>query len=104
VNKRSRAPLVVGLIIAVIGVVIIGVSVQSLVASPSSDVKCNGEVMNTGDSCKTTTNGSTSTKSYGEMKSEKKSIVVPVIGIAFGSLLAVWAGVILFSAYRPRRE
>jgi hypothetical protein len=96
--------LVIGLILAVAGVAIIGFSVQSMVAGPSSAVKCHGEVMGPGDSCDITSNGSTTTKSYSELKSEKNSIVAPVAGIVIGSLPLVLGGVILLGAYRQRRE
>jgi hypothetical protein len=102
--RKNVAGLVVGLIILLAGVGIAGASVQSLVYGPSSAVKCNNEVMNPGDSCKVTTNGSSTYKSYDELKSAKKSIVAPVAGIVFGSLLLLWGGFILWGAYRARRE
>jgi hypothetical protein len=89
-SKIPRAPLVIGLILAVAGVAFIGFSVQSMVFGPSSAVKCHGEVMSPGDSCEMTSNGSTTTKSYSELKSAKNSIVAPVTGIVIGSLLLLW--------------
>ena len=85
-GKSARAPLVVGLILAVAGVAFIGVSVQSMVFGPRSPVECRGEVMGPGDSCDITTNGSTTTKSYSELKSEKNRIAAPVAGIVGGDV------------------
>lgn len=101
-SKMPRAALVVGLILAVAGVAFIGFGVQSMAFGPSSAVKCHGEVMSPGDSCEMTSNGSTTTKSYDELKSAKNSIVAPVASIVIGSLLLLWGGFTLVSGYRAR--
>jgi hypothetical protein len=106
-RKSDRTPLVIGLILAVAGAAIIGFGVQSMVFGASSAVECsNGEVIGPGEGCKFTNRqgGSTTTRSYSELKREKKSIVAPVAGIVIGSLLLLWGGVILLGAYPQRRE
>jgi hypothetical protein len=95
---------VFGVILALAGLGLIGASVQSLISGPSSAVECHGEVMSTYDYCDITTNGSTVRKSYSELKDEKKSIVAPVAGIVFGTLVLLLGGGVLRAAYSVRHE
>jgi hypothetical protein len=60
--------------------------------------------MSPGERCDVTSNGSTTTKSYDELKSAKKSIAAPVIGIVLGGVVLALGGFVAWVSYRASRE
>ncbi|MBW0019202.1 MAG: hypothetical protein JO236_16870 [Mycobacterium sp.] len=102
--RKNVGVLVLGGVLLLVGLGIIGASVQSLVAGPNSAVKCHNEVMSPGDYCQITSNGSTTSKSYTEMKNEKKGIGAPVAGMVLGGIVGALGAYVLWGAYRTRRE
>jgi hypothetical protein len=101
---ESKKAFVVGAIFLLVGLGIVGASVQSLVAGPSSAVMCNNRVMQPGDRCEIRSNGSSTTHSYSEMKSDKNSIVAPVVGMIFGGIVLLIGGAAVRSGLRERRD
>lgn len=101
---QSKKAFIIGAIFLLVGLGIVGASVQSLVAGPSSAVKCNNRVMEPGDRCEIRSSGHSTTHSYSEMKNDKNSIVAPVVGMIFGGIVLLIGGAVLRSALRERRN
>jgi L,D-peptidoglycan transpeptidase YkuD (ErfK/YbiS/YcfS/YnhG family) len=81
VNKRVTA-LILGAVAVVVGIVLLS----------STEVKCGNRVMQEGQVCETTRNGSTVTRTYSEQKSDDQRMGYLALGFGVVALLVGAAG------------
>jgi hypothetical protein len=87
------------------GAVVLGAAVLAFafLAFDSSKVTCGSRTMRAGDECTTTSNGSSTTRSYEEQRAVDGRARMIAIGIG-GVLIAGGAAAIVVRAVRPRSK
>jgi hypothetical protein len=80
--------IVYGLLGLVIG---IGLFIGGIASSGEGEVKCGGQTMSPGDTCRTTSRGGSTERSYGEQKSQngREAVLMMIFGpiVAIGGLV-----------------
>ncbi|CND89531.1 Uncharacterised protein [Mycobacterium tuberculosis] len=91
------------IVYGVLGLVIgIGLFIGGVASSGAGEVKCGGQTMSPGDTCRTVSNGGSTERSYAEQKSQNGREAV--LMMIFGPLVAIGGLVFLAGSSLGRRR
>ncbi|TDC09291.1 hypothetical protein, partial [Actinomadura bangladeshensis] len=91
------------IVYGIVGIVIgVGLFIGGIASSGDDEVKCGGQTMSPGDTCRTVSNGSSTERSYEEQKSQNGREAV--LMMIFGPVVAIGGLVFLAGSSLGRRR